>query len=487
MANPMQVSITTTTVPTPTISLTIYILIGSIIVFILIVGHVLIIICYENIFDCGFECKFGEPLLLSPKIINGQSLTHTISFNFNRMERICALYEFGIVILLSLISNINVYFQVFDILYTFYFELIILTIVVVFLLCAQMIAFDSSARETFSNIFDNTVSIGCGILCTIAINNDINNYGYYQIINTHLNFVVTSLILKIFDIVLLKIYNSARGNINSGTFNTIVNDIKYFVYDTLLLVVLTIVRKILFRLYTIPYFQCIRRVCVSICNIIFDNGLSQGNSGAIDTISCTITCTCIDSHNEKQDGQVSMDFDNNGSNLALIGGILCTIFTILLLLSKVSRINDNDSIITILDTILKKMKRLTGVVLVVLISRFPFCAPAVQNRTSARGQPNIFANAPPTSVYDYTFDSHGYGSNIATIDCLSLKTFDLDTFDTIGTVFTCIFIQGLIILMINDILVCIIPNTIAYGYEKGIEKDVGAMDCRISIVAIFGW
>ena len=75
----------------------------------------------------------------------------------------------------------------------------------------------------------------------------------------------------------------------------------------------------------------------------------------------------------------------------------------------------------------------------------------------------------------------------------SIKTFDLDTFDTIGTVFTCIFIQGLIVLMINDILVCIIPNTIACGHEKGMEVDGGvmggamggAMDCIVLTVAIF--
>ena len=70
---------------------------------------------------------------------------------------------------------------------------------------------------------------------------------------------------------------------------------------------------------------------------------------------------------------------NYGSNLALIGGILCTILTILLLLSKVSRINDNNSIITNLDTILKKMKRLIGVVLIVLIiAVILFCAPQYQ-------------------------------------------------------------------------------------------------------------
>ena len=68
------------------------------------------------------------------------------------------------------------------------------------------------------------------------------------------------------------------------------------------------------------------------------------------------------------------------------------------------------------------MKRLIGVVLIVLIiAVILFCAPAIPNRTSARGQPNIFANAPPTSVYDYTFDSHGYGSNFATIDWIALK------------------------------------------------------------------
>ena len=45
-----------------------------------------------------------------------------------------------------------------------------------------------------------------------------------------------SLILNTFKILLLslKIYNSARGNINPGQSNTIVHDIKYFIYDTLL-------------------------------------------------------------------------------------------------------------------------------------------------------------------------------------------------------------------------------------------------------------
>ena len=93
MGNPMKVSMTATaTMPT------IFILI-VIIVSILVIRYVLIVVFYENGFDCGSE--FGErlSLVLPPKIVNGQLLTHTISFNFNRMGRIGALYEFGIALL----------------------------------------------------------------------------------------------------------------------------------------------------------------------------------------------------------------------------------------------------------------------------------------------------------------------------------------------------------------------------------------------------
>ena len=130
--------------------------------------------------------------------------------------------EFGIVILL-LLSNINVYFEVFDILYLFCFELIISTIIVLFSLRAQTIAFDSSTRATFNDIFGlPTINMSCGgILCTFAINNAINNYGYYQIKNADLNFMAMSSIIQTFafSLVSLEIDNSLCCNINSGTFN----------------------------------------------------------------------------------------------------------------------------------------------------------------------------------------------------------------------------------------------------------------------------
>ena len=189
-----------------------------------------------------------------------------------------------------------------------------------------------SARVTFNDISGivsqfglPTINMNCGgIVCTIEINNAINNYGYYQIKNANLNFMAMSLILKTFKILLLslRIYNSACGNINSCKFNTIATDIKYFIYDTLLLVA-----KILFHTSTTTYCEFGRQVCTPICTNIFDNGVSEINSGGIGTILCTINCTCIDNYNEIQNGQVSTNFDNimdnnkyYQSNLALIGG-----------------------------------------------------------------------------------------------------------------------------------------------------------------------
>ena len=149
-------------------------------------------------------------------------------------------------------------------------------------------------------------------------------------------------------------------------------------------------------------------------------------------------------------------------------------FAILLLLSKVSRVNDNNGIDTIssaFDTILNEKNGFVRVVLVVLIMPpILFCALAIPICTSARWQPIIFANTPTTGVHDNTVSNNGYGeettchgSNLETIDWLSLKTFDLGTFDTIGTVFA-IFIQLLILAI--DILVCTILNAIEYWYEK---------------------
>ena len=405
--NPITIPITATiTAPTPTISPIIYVLIESIIVFILIVGYVLIMAFYENGFDRRSECKFGEPLSISPKKVSGQSLTHIISFNFNRMERICAFYEFGIVILLSLISNINVYFQVFDILYGFYCGAVISTIIATFFLRTQIMAFDSSSRAAFNDTFGivsqfglPTMNMRCGgIVCTILINNAINNYGYYQATNIDLHLMAMGSIQKIFAFLFLSLetYNSVCGNIHSSAFNTIANDIKYLIYYALLLVV----ANILFYVLVIPYSECGRKLCMPIFNIMFDNGVLTMKIGTIGNIACAITYTYMDGHNEKQYGQVSTNFDNImdnngyyqtvpncGSNLALICAILS------LLLSIMSSFNDNNSIITILgtfDIILNGMKGLVGVVLVVLISGFPFCALTIPICTSAREQTIIF-------------------------------------------------------------------------------------------------
>ena len=194
MVKPMTVSITTIPTTAPIISVLIVI-----IVFILMVSNAILItyrfdcdinnglIRIESEFGCtcdrnhGFTSEFGDPLSLLPT-----TAPQTIANN-NENTRIDILYEFVIAILLSLISNINVYFTIFYILYVFCFELIILVMIVIFLLCAQTIASDSSARATFNDTFGivsqfglPTINISCGgILCAIAINNAINNYGYF--------------------------------------------------------------------------------------------------------------------------------------------------------------------------------------------------------------------------------------------------------------------------------------------------------------------
>ena len=402
----------------------------------------MIIIFYENVFDCRSECKFGEPLslLLSPKTVIRQILTHIMSFNLNKREEIGALCEFVFVILL-LISN--VYFKVFDILHEFYCGAGISTIIVIFLLRAQTIAFDSSARAIFNDIFDNTVSIGCGcILCST-----INNYGDYQI---YLNFVATSLILQTFEILLISLDTLNRDNMNSGTFNEIANDIKYLIHDRLFFVI----SKILFHVLAIPYSECGRQLCVPIFNIMFENGVLTMKIGTIGNIVCAITYTYIDSHNEKQDGQVSTNFNNAignngfyqtttnyGSNLALIGGVLCNIFAILLSLSIQSIISSIHTISSASDLNTNEMQGFGGVVLVV--PSILLCALALSNRTSAREQTIKFVNAPPANAYDNTFDSYIYESNFTTVNWLALDAFDLGIFNTIGAVFICAFYSSI--------------------------------------------
>ena len=73
LVNPIKVPMTETiTTPTPAISQIKYVLIGSIIVFIFIeipTECMSIVNFYQNVFDCQFEGKFGEPFSLLPKTI----------------------------------------------------------------------------------------------------------------------------------------------------------------------------------------------------------------------------------------------------------------------------------------------------------------------------------------------------------------------------------------------------------------------------------
>ena len=170
LANPMKVPMTATiTAPTATPIISVSIVI---ILFILMAGYVSHVILTSHRFDCDtnneFQSKFGEPLSLLPTTTPPHTIVNKNRNIYN--TEIGALYEFVIAILL--ISNINVYFTTFDILFQTQCVTIISTIIVIFLLCAQIIASDlSSARKTFNDIFGlPTMNMSCGgILYTFTI------------------------------------------------------------------------------------------------------------------------------------------------------------------------------------------------------------------------------------------------------------------------------------------------------------------------------